>query len=76
MEFYDLSALYRLFMIITHLSCIKRKERRDRIQIQRDMEIHHSHPGSLMCPEYSSYTRDPILCPHPSDDDEYDGYIQ
>jgi len=34
------------------------KERRNRNQIQRDMEFHHSHPGSFKCPEYCSDVQD------------------
>ena len=32
--------------------------KRDRIRIQRYLELHHSHPGSFTCTEYSSDTRD------------------
>ena len=41
-----------------YIHTFSRKERRDRNRIQRDMEFHHSHPGSFTCPEYSSDTRD------------------
>ena len=30
---------------------------RQGIRIKRDVEFHHSHPGSFTCPEYSSDTR-------------------
>ena len=33
------------------------RDLRQGIRIQRDMEFHHSHPGSLTCPEYSTNTR-------------------
>ena len=39
---------------------------RQGVRIQRDMEFHHSHPGSFTCPEYSSDTRD-RPCAYPSD---------
>ena len=45
------------------------------IRKQRDMEFHHSHPGSFTCPDKAPIHRSDILRPHPTDEATQIGHI-
>ena len=78
LEFYDLSALYRLFesLYIHIFSMYRRKKGETEIGYRETWNSTTATLVLLRARSTAPIHRIAILRPHPSDDDEYDGYTQ